>query len=418
MLKSYIKHVIHSLEQLCGSHRLIINEDIESLDIDPNDVYFFNLSSNPIKILFLQKKFFYFRECREHKDFNSFVLESLDKFYHIATQPIRKDNFEQKIPIKQSFSSDYISCFKKYIDLCIKKYNFLNRIKALSYTLEQINFSIWDGNYFVSQEVLSKIGLHGFPYKFREILPLFLVYMRSGTHGWKGKIGTYDCYNACRSIGSAKVAELLGMKDIYASAKLIKLKVGNKEEIGVLSDKASGIRALDTDALPSPSLQRQLSNLALIDVLCYQPDHWINNYNIISDKEGMAIDVCAFDNDNSKTFYSFGGINLSCYHGGCSFINNEGLIAMPHIDKNIAENLLSLSYSDIKEVLSPYLNKLQLLAIGYRLYLLKKYIKKTSIVRQNFLLSSSDFNSSTLADELSGKYGHTYLFQYAHKQSN
>lgn len=412
-IKNELRNIVRDI-----SYNNIKIKDIRSIDIDISNIYFFNLSSNPIKILSIQDSFFYFRECRKHKDFKSFVLESLNKFYHIAVHPVKNDNFEQIVPIRQFFSADYVAEFKQYIDACICKYDFIHKIKSLSIILEKVKFSIWEGNYIVSKENLNIIGLQDFPDKFQDILPLFLIYMRSGTTGWKGEKGSYECYNACRSIGSSKIAELLGAKSIYTSANLIRLKIGDIEEIGVLSNKAPGIRALDTKAAPTPSLQCQLSTLNIIDALCYQPDHWINNYNVVLDDNGKAVDVCAFDNDNGKTFSPFGGINISCYHGGGSFINKQGLIAMPHLDKNIAKRLLALSFKEVKKTLSPYLNTLQLFAIRYRLFLLKKYIKKTSVARHNFLLSPSEFNECTLADELSGKYGHTYLFQYAHGTSN
>ncbi len=418
MIKYRIVDILYDIIRKCSTHQLITNGDIEQIKTSPESLSYFNLSSNPIIFISAQDSILYFRECRKHKDYVSFVKESIDKFFYMVKQPSKIDNFAQEIPISHSFSVEYVEGFKEYIDGCVREYNFVEKVSSISKILKRIRFSIWDGNYMVPQKELNDLGLNNFPHIYREILPLFLIYMRSGTNGWKGKAGTYECYNACRSIASAKIAELLEVQSIYTSARLVKLKVDKFHFVGVLSNKALGIRAMDSTVLPTPLLQEQLSILNVVDVLCCQKDHWVNNYNVVLDEDGTAIGVCAFDNDNDKTFSPFNGINITCYHGGCTFLDKHGLIAMPHLNKEFANKVLSLSFNDVWKVTAPYLNKLQMIALAYRLYALKNTIKKTSSVRENFLLSSSEFNINTLNDELSGKYGRTYLYQYANKHLN
>lgn len=303
MIRYYLKGILSNIIRSCSCKYIVGGDNIKTLCVTSENVSFFNLSSNPIKLISKENTIFYFRECREHKDYRHFVLETLDKFYYIAKSKALNDNFDQYIPIKQSFAEAYVSSFKGYIELCIREYDLINKMKSISSVLEKKYFSIWDDNYCFTKDELECLGLQNFPTAFNDILPLFLLYMRSGTKGWKGRKGTFECYNACRSIGSAKVAQLLGAENIYTSAELIRLQIDNAQELGVLSNKAPGMRAMDVTAQPTPSLQRQLSTLNLIDVLCYQPDHWVNNYNIILDEDGKAVDVCAFDNDNGKTFF-------------------------------------------------------------------------------------------------------------------
>lgn len=86
------------------------------------------------------------------------------------------------------------------------------------------------------------------------------------------------------------------------------------------------------------------------------------------------------------------------------------------MDAELADKVLNLKKNDVKSALSPYLNKVQIWMCWRRIQTLKKAIR-TSSARENFLLRPEQWSESSVAEELSGRYGRTYLDIFVNNES-
>ena len=162
----------------------------------------------------------------------------------------------------------------------------------------------------------------------------------------------------------------------------------------------------DIEPICDSKLQRELLNLNLLDVICNQPDHGPNNYNVYRTND--ACTVCAFDNDNEQTFFPFFQINHSL--SGCSpFIDGNGILNRPGLDAETVNKLNGLNMKAFKRRLKPYLNRLQLLALCARIKKLRKAIGHTCAIDDGLLKDAEDWDERILKKELNGAYGKTYL---------
>lgn len=65
--------------------------------------------------------------------------------------------------------------------------------------------------------------------------------------------------------------------------------------------------------------------------------------------------------------------------------------------------------SKVREALHPYLNRLQIEMCWSRIKTLKAAIDKMLAMKPEFLLGEEDWSEATMEEELSGRYGRTYL---------
>jgi len=196
--------------------------------------------------------------------------------------------------------------------------------------------------------------------------------------------------------------------DLITEAHPAKVMSEGETFYGVVSPKAKGQRARDISASLTPMLQRALTSMNVLDAICHQQDHGVQNYNVVFINEEPAT-VCAFDNDNPSTFFPSGKTNNNTSQQS-PLINRDGTINRPHLDINLAECINSIEYSEIKRRCNCYLNSLQLFMLWKRIIKVRKAIKKTSEINPDFLLKEHEWNQETLEEELSNdKYGTTYV---------
>ena len=388
------------------------------IEIPKEDVSSFALSFNTIKVILIGKQEFFFRECRQHSEFIHFIKKLLEEFYNLAEKGTSRVNFSQKIPIRTKFSMAEIKKFRTCMNLCMERKCFLKKIRKMDYYLKKENFSIWNGNMHLSEKSLQCIGLPFFK-KDDELLVYFFAFLNSALISYQFhsfvKLNSYETYFASRQMATFEFAKLIGLGRLIPNAELVAVDVEGERMYGVLNAKADGVRGLDCECEITPLLQREFSNLRLLDVLCYQNDHFANNYNIVVDGRGEAVSVCAFDNDSNKTFAPLPGLNFTANRNCAPFLTRNGLINLPHLDKKTALKLFNLNRRMIEERMGKYLNRLQLNFLFFRVKKMCSSIKKTMEKKPDFLIDSSEWSKETVKEELFGKFGNTYLVQYLNK---
>lgn len=392
--------------------------NIMQIKLKEENLSYFNLSSNSIISFHYNKKLYYFRECPQLLDFKSYFTNSIEKFFKIINKnSLCKENFSQKIPIVVDFNIETVKQFKKYIDNKKKDKKFISILSKTDVISEKYNFSIWNDNNYDSY-FLEKFGLSNLQASLTDIAVYFLWYMKSVSSTYKTlKIAhgsNYSYFSAVRSVSSRIIAEELNLAHMITNVRWCSLELDNGNTIfGLLSDSAVGNRMKDISVKPNGTLQRELTNLNILDLIMFQTDHGPNNYNVNIDKN-ENYSICAFDNDNPYTFFPLPFITMKLL--GCNrFVNNNGIIIRPFFDRNTANKILNLNLHFLKERLKPYLNFLQIKFLIVRIKKLQKAIIKTNITNNNFLLDISDWNEKTLCKELSGDYGETYMTKALNK---
>ncbi len=394
-----MKQLLRSAAYRLTSKR-VDESKLETLNIQltANDVSYFNLSSNPILSFIYEDKLCYFRECPRLCTKREWFLQAIEAFFEtIGHLGISKEHFKQEIPIKLDFSDGETATFRSLINSKKQDKAFMKRLSKADKLCDKYGFSLWDGK-GASNDLLEEFG-----FAEKDISVYFLWYMRSAAIRYRtlrivrGKTHSFFC--AVRSVASKMIAETLGVGGMITQSRFCVLNIDGKETLGVLSESANGTRAMDTDITPSVTLQRELTNLHALDIICNQPDHGPNNYNVTPSGS-----VCAFDNDNEKTFFPFFSVNCVC--AACaSFVDKNGRINRPSFDKALAESITTVDLKSMDKMLKPYLNYLQRAALKSRL----KRLRKAILCSDSLLLDSDVWSLESLNEEINGKYGKTYL---------
>ena len=246
----------------------------------------------------------------------------------------------------------------------------------------------------------------------RNIHALLKYVKNAMTRHYRNRGGGYFEFSSVnRVMGTEAVAKLLGIEHLFPHTEFIELHVEELQMRGTLMEVAAGettnrIPKEKSYSVVSPVLQSELTTLNILDAITFERDHRPGNYNIILGSDGKVCKISVFDNDAVMTFAPF---PLSTHSGsGSSCVVKNGLINRPHMDEQLALKILSLKKKELKSALKQYLNCIQLAFCWRRVVLLKRAIQK-SMKDEHFLLKQSEWSEETLKEELSGKWGRTYL---------
>ena len=420
-LTNIIKYFVYRTK--IGVYTIFSNKNLlfsnlckNKIHITINDLSYFTLSANTITVIKTgESGELFFREVLPHNKKEDYFLERIQRFCVFSEKGIAKINFEREFPIQTKFARSYINDFSGWIEQRMKSPLFFRSIEKCDYVLRREKFSIWEkAHQKVSDQSLREMGLSGLYDKFPDISPLFLSYLGGSADCYRvNRYNKWETFYAQKSMASYEVAKLLGKSSLLTIAQPTELITDSGSIFGVLSPKAKGLRGQDYKDTITPFHQRDLATLWIIDLLCCQPDHAPNNYNVIPhdciEKKQLFSSICAFDNDNMFTFFPV--FNIKKYNAKfCSkLISADGLINLPHLDKAFGEVILNTSIQDLSHSLLPFLNRIQMLAFKSRYKGLQKALKKTMTSNTGFLITDDEWSNSTIEEELSGKYGKTYL---------
>lgn len=387
--------------------------DIVSIKILRKNVSYFNLSTNKIASFCYDGALYYFRECPEISSRKEYFTSAVTDFFNSLTQlGINEEHFKQESPIRIEFSYEEIKKFKCYISKNMKSSKFISCLSKVDINARKLDFSIWDNKIMLDRAFFEGFGLYNIQKELSDIALYFLWCMRAVALNYRmlkiAKGQKHSFFYSVRAVSSEIVAKALNLGHMITASVwcLIEYEDG-QTQFGLLSEAAKGIRMKDTKISYSGSLQRELLNLNLLDLITYQVDHGPNNYNVVVDDDCSVI---AFDNDNAKTF--FPDIKVTSPLACCQpFINKKGFVDRPYFDKAVFEKLVELDVKVLNSDLKPYLNVLQRTALSIRINKVKKAMLKTQRVNNSFLCDVLDWSIQTAVEELSGIYGKTYLMR-------
>ncbi len=407
-MKPWLRRAVY---RLTAKRLPAVLPDVRHIRVPRDDIAYFRLSTNPILSFTAEGKLCYFRECSRILPARRYACDAIDDFFATLDRfGIPSEHFRQAIPLRVTFTGEETASFRQYLTAKIadrRVFKCLTRADSIS---DRCGFSIWETQTY-DAAFFAAFGLDDLDPALFDIALYFLWHMRSAATRYRmlgiTRSRRYDCFNAVRSIATRLVAEALGLAHLVTTADWCILEADeNTRLLGVLSHAANGVRMLDTHAEPSGSLQRDLLDLHTLDVICNQPDHGPNNYNIATTDHTDS--VCAFDNDNARTFFPSSAVSGA--FAGCSpLIDERGRIARPYFDRALADTLAQLDLCALDRQLRPYLNVLQRKALRRRIQRLRAAIRATAEERAGFLLAPSEWTAQTAKEELNGSFGITYL---------
>ena len=372
------------------------DENIKKIHCSRKGTVLMSDTSNNVIRLDIDGRILYFRECKLRKKLVDYVRDELDYYYDFLHPELYKDKefILNALSDKQNLS--------KFVNM-----GMTNDISSGAY-----QFCMGNGGGY--------IGIDGMTAEQEERVKEFVQFVWGNLFAYTlnngVKTGCYQTYNAVRSIAFSRVSKLLGIQKLIPETEYAFLYVDNDAPLfGTVMENASGfcMEMNDTSeraSVCSPELQRELNNLNLLDVICYEKDHRPGNYNVVIEN-GKAVSVCAFDNDSPNSF-GMGGISFNTYIG-CSPYAIDGKINRPYADKELVQSILNLKEKDLCDALSDLLNAYQLIALKRRLKSLKNVLAD---IPSEKLLSPDQWNDETVRKELSGEYGDTYLSKFVKDQ--
>lgn len=355
--------------------------------------YLINHTSNVIKISQDGTHYFFKEAKRRPRSLRDCVDQSIDCFFEeIVHNPSLKDRTLASLQCKTHF-------------------NRLVRMGSKSVRTHRLHRYLTDGN-----EAL--LGLPA-PDSEQEKaqLRMLVFYLYGELQNWfcnaGVKAGELQTFCAVRALGTQELARLLGLEELIVRCDFVKIELSGKVRYGVLSQQAAGEPLTDCPCEQrarsmTPQLLRALTNLNLLDVLSHDNDHRVGNYFVLANDASEYCAVLSYDNDSPDTFGMSCSVRFSNLLGCSPFLDGKGMINRPFLDQKAAQALLHLEKSHLK-ALSPYLGRLQLCALWLRIRQVKKAIIKTQASRPDLLLEQDQWGHEQIRQELSGKYGKTYL---------
>lgn len=357
-------------------------------------------AQNPVRIFRPQG---YFRECRKHEPFSKYIIRATEE-YIAEVIPLLN------VSVENGGGMDY----HQLIDV-VRNKKTLEKLRKMGTSADTtsplMQFHI-NANYNV-------LGLSAIKDVYpHDIIHTYVWYIRSHVDAYNASRywmkGKWQTYFASRGIATYRLSELIGLQGYIPRTRYVNLEVkGGRNRFGSFMDVASGVHyddysKLDAEHIVTPALQRSLTSLNLLDTLTYEKDHRLNNYNVVLDEKGYASGVCAYDNDAHLTFFVSPLPSFQTY-AGCSPFVKDGMINRPYLDKKSAIQFLHLKNRDIRSCLKEYCNSLQIWAVCRRLKKIQHAIKVTMKKKKDFLIDFEAWGENTIKEELSGKYGKTYL---------
>lgn len=370
--------------------------EVRHISCSRQDIFVMANTSNNVIRINLNGEYLYFRECKIHKQIYRYVSDLID-YYYCAICPDLNDD---KIFVKNALSDK--SNFSKFVGMGMTN----------DKTSGAYQFCMGNGG--------EHIGISGATPSQEERLKdlvqfiwgdLFAYTLNSGV-----RKGCYQTYNAVRCIAFSQIADFLNIRDMIPKTEYAMLCVDDGTSLfGTVMEEAPGIcmekmSVESREKASSPSLQRALNNLNLLDVICFEKDHRAGNYNVTF-KGDKAYSVVAFDNDSPNSF-GIGGISFKTYIG-CSPWAIDEKVNRPYVDREMANAVLNLNEKELCRSLKDLLNVYQLFALRYRI---KKVKKLLASMPDDRLITEEQWNDTTVKKELSGEYGDTYLSKFLQEQ--
>ena len=362
----------------------------DNFDLDGAQAeYIFNYTNNLVK-LSKDGKPYYFKEARERRAFPAYLKESVDRFFEIYPNPelhnkvlasIRSRSARRKI-LHMGQKDERRSPLHRYL------VSGNERVLGLPST---------EG---ADKEIMRKL--------------IFCLYgeVNNYLENVGVKKGDKQTFLAVRALAVSRLAALLGLGHLIPQTRYIRVMLDGRERVGVLTDEAKGE---DASLVPckerkrriTPQLLGELTSLNVLDLLCFDNDHRVNNYFAVTDEAGNYIGISSFDNDAPNAFLPTLTVKMK-HSTNCSNLIKGGKINRPHMDGGLARAVAALN-KDSLACLRVYLRRIQFFCFFKRLKKLQRAIARTQRARADFLIVDGAWTGEHIQADLSGKYGKTYL---------
>lgn len=385
-----------SLGFILEKPKQISYEDMTEAFSDVKTEFILNFTNNLIKIT-KGEEVFYFKEAKPHA---STLEESIKTGVKDFFEEVVKDKeIEKKVCDSLALPSN----MRRLMRLGTKNEDGTNFNKYLTSGDEK------HLGFYTAQTEEEKKALRALS---------FYLYGEICAYKWNGRLrkGQLQTFTAVRTLGVIALSKTLGLQDIIADAKFVKIRLFNKEKYGILARHVQGGGQTDVPCNErkkriTPSLLHHLNSLSILDAISGDNDHRVGNYNVICDENGAYVCVISYDNDSPSTFLPtpfFAKSIMNCSH----IIAKNGQINRVALDKNLALSVLGIYKKTLKTTLCDYLSSLQIFCVWQRVKRLKKAIAKTIKAREDFVKENNEWNEALLSKELSGAYGKTYLVSF------
>lgn len=356
--------------------------------------YILNFTNNIIKFT-KSNEVFFFKEARERCGLRKYINKCVHEFFtDVCIDPQLESEIFESLQNKKTF--------KKLINLGDKAQN--NSLFNAYLTSNDERF----------------LNLPAVTEDKEGILRKFVFYIYGEITNYRYNFGvkkdSRQTFLAVRSLSVKKLADMLSLGYMIPCCCYVKMRLKRVEKYGVLAREADGedvsrIPYIERQKFVTPSLLRELTSLNILDVLCNDDDHRVNNYHTVTDDENKYVSVMSFDNDAPKVFFPSAKVRFK-HSANCScLIDRRGLINRPHMDRGLAEAVLKLTKKSLKNFRN-YLNSLQRSFLWIRIRKLQSAILKTIKTNPSFLLEKDGWTAEHIKEDLSGKYGKTYLVSF------
>lgn len=353
-------------------------------------------STNNVIRVALHGKVYFFRECKKRLKIEDFVREQVDCYYDCCG----RGHHDEKNAVLASLADK--RNLSRFADM-----GMTNDLHSGAY-----RFCMYGSGKDVGLEIENTEQIEHLKDLVQFVWGDLYAYMLN--NGLRK--GCYQTYNAVRSIATYRMARLLGLERLIPRTEYAKLCIDDATPLfGTIMDCALGVcleqsTPDERSKMVSPMLQRDLMNLNCLDAICTERDHRLGNYNVVLEN-GIAQGIAAFDNDSPRSF-SLGGISFATYKG-CAPIVKGNKFNRPFVDAAFAEKLNHLTYKLVRDEMCDLLNVWQIAALWRRIKKLDKILMR---VPGRAKLGESDWSSDTIKEEISGKFGKTYLMHFVEKQ--
>lgn len=390
LFKQNILWTLCRLGLLTKSNITFNNDNAEIVNIDNNSVIPIITTSNIIYEIEQKSKKWFFRECRMHLPKEKYVECVIDDFNKF----ICSENYDPEI---------------------VNFYRFFNMGTAAN---RMSRVSIYFRN-----NCANVVGLkHYDEARERETQKKFVEYVWSEFYSYKLNGGVRrdqpQVYNAIRAISYYKMAQLLGLERLVPETRFIKVILNRDVRLGSWMEEANGISFLEIMGenrkdMVNPILQRELLNLNLLDVICYEKDHRPDNYNVLIDEHGKVYSISVFDNDSPMSFFVSGNVCFETYDGCSELVKKDKSINRPFLCKNTCEKILNMDECLLDETFSGLLTSIQIYYLKKRIHNLQEAIRNSCKSHTCVLLGDDEWCENTVKTELEGDFGLTYLGIFA-----
>jgi hypothetical protein len=187
---------------------------------------------------------------------------------------------------------------------------------------------------------------------------------------------------------SKEISQAATVMDLLHGKEMGEMIRGERKRAEALAkDNRPSNKHREQNPLRKPEIQKQFSNLQLLDVIAGQADRHFNNIMAITDKTtGEVVGIRAIDND-----FCF-GLTTEADQFNTDFIYQR---KMPDfVDKGTAEHILTIDEKDVRDTLAGLLNDAEIEQTVKRFKTVKEYLERLFALDDYFAQKETDPNES------------------------